>query len=84
MKEKPEISAEKTDWKVTVTLDREGLRRDIAQLEAVLADKRNWCIVSAADDAEAHVEAMKHFETIQEIPRKYVLKLRTRRLPTDD
>jgi len=75
-------ATEKTDWKVTVILDRQALVEDIAKLAKILAQQRVSVLVSASSGEDAEVAARKHIQQYMAIPEAYLKTLHPRRLPT--
>jgi len=76
------VATEKTDYKVTVILDRQALVEDIAKLAKILARQRVFVLVSASSGEDAEVVARKHIQQYMAIPEVYLKTLRPRRLPT--
>lgn len=74
--------AEKVDWKVRGTLDRDKLVEDIMGLVNVLKRRRLYCVVDAVDEAEAREVALRRMQRVQGVPSEYVKFLHARRLPT--
>ena len=75
--------SEKTDWKVTATIDRAKVVDDIKELLAVLQKARDpSVIVSANDEDHALMEGVHRIKVHLKVPAEYLKTVKARRLQT--
>lgn len=76
------MSEVKTDYKVTVTLDRKRIVEDITKLAQLLTKKNIPVIVSASNKEEATYKAMLRLQQNMGISDAYMKRLQPTKLPT--
>lgn len=76
------MNENKTDYRVTVTLNRKLIIEDITTLAQISSIKKISVIVSAANKEEAINEAKQHIQKTRGIPKEYLKTIRPTKLPT--